>query len=298
MAMAAQRKSTRPGRRKEAVRTGLRPGRRKEAVISHGILVIYSIVVLVPLLFVVYLSVKTIAGILATPLSPPDRIHTENYSQAWSGGDLGRYLLNTIVVAGVTVFAVLLLSSLAAYVIARYTFRGNQLLYLFFVSGLALPIQIIALPLFILMRQLGLLGSLPSLILVFAAGGMSFSVFLLVNFMRTVPMELQEAAVVDGAGPLQIYWHVVLPLVRPALGIVAIFEFINAWKEFFLPLLLIQNPSNMTVSVGVLSFVGEYSTQWQLLLAALVIVSLPTIIGALFVTRQLRRNLLSGGVKM
>ena len=279
-------------------RGSIRRGRRRAAVISHGILVLYSILVLVPLLFVVYLSVKSISGILATPLSLPDRVHTENYSQAWSGGDLGRYLVNTVLVAGVTVLVVLVLSSLAAFVIARYTFRGNQLLYLFFVSGLALPIQIIALPLFILMRQLGLLGSLPSLILAFAAGGTSFSVFLLVNFMRTVPMELQEAAVVDGAGPLQVYRHVVLPLVRPALGIVAIFEFINAWKEFFLPLLLIQNPSNMTVSVGVLSFVGQYNTQWQLLLAALVIVSLPTLIGAVFVTRQLRRNLLAGGVKM
>lgn len=281
-----------------AVRTGTRPGDRRAAVISHAVLVVYSAAVLVPLVFVVYLSVKDIAGILGSPLSPPDRIHSENYTQAWSAGDLGRYLLNTVLVAGVTVLAVLVLSSLAAYVIARYTFRGNQLLYLFFVSGLALPIQIIALPLFILMRQFGLLGSLPSLILVFAAGGMSFSVFLLVNFMRAVPMELQEAAVVDGAGPLQIYRHVVMPLVRPALGIVAIFEFINAWKEFFLPLLLIQDPSNMTVSVGVLSFVGQFNTQWQLLLAALVIVSLPTIIGALFITRRLRRNLMSGAVKL
>lgn len=278
--------------------SSIRPGRRRAAVISHAVLVLYAVIVLVPLLFVVYLSVKTIAGILAAPLSAPDRIHTENYSQAWSGGDLGRFLINTVFVAGATVAAVLLTSSLAAYVIARYSFRGNQLLYLFFVAGLALPIQIVALPLFILMRQLGLLGSLPSLILVFTSAGMSFSVFILVNFMRSIPAELQEAAVVDGAGPLQIYWHVVLPLVRPALGIVAIFEFINAWKEFFLPLLLIQNPSDMTVSVGVLSFVGQYATQWQLLLAALVIVSLPTIVGALLVTRQLRRNLLSGAVKM
>lgn len=289
--MAVMVDSRRPAR-------SARPGRQRAAVVSHAILVLYAVTVLVPLLFVVYLSFKSLSGILATPTSLPDRLHTENYTQAWSGGDLGRYLVNTVVVAGVTVAAVLLLSSLAAYVIARYTFRGNQLLYLFFVSGLALPIQIIALPLFILMRQLGLLGSLPSLILVFAAGGMSFSVFLLVNFMRSIPAELQEAAVVDGAGPVQIYWHVVLPLVRPALGIVAIFEFINAWKEFFLPLLLIQDPKNMTVSVGVLSFVGQFNTQWQLLLAALVIVSLPTIVGALFVTKQFRRNLLSGGIKM
>lgn len=274
------------------------PGRRRAAAISHGVLVFYAVIVVVPLLFVVYLSFEDLAGILSTPLSWPGRFHTENYTTAWNQGDLARFLINTVVVAVVTVFAILVVSSLAAYVIARYQFRGNQLLYLFFVAGLALPIQIIALPIFVLMRNLGLLDTLPALILVFSASGVSFSVFLLVNFMRTIPAELQEAATVDGAGPLQIYWHVVLPLVRPSLGIVAIFEFITAWKEFFLPLLLIQNPKSMTVPVGVLSFVGEHATDWQLLLAALVIVSLPTLIGFVLVAKQFRRNLMSGGVKM
>lgn len=272
--------------------------RRRAAAVSHTILVIYGLIVLVPLLFVVYLSFKSLSGILATPMSLPDRMHFENYTQAWSEGDLLRLLVNTVVVALVTITVILAVSSLAAFVIARYHFRGNQLLYLFFVAGLALPIQIIALPVFILMRNLSLLNSLWSLILVFSAGGVSFSVFLLVNFMRTIPAELQEAAVMDGAGPLQIYWHVVLPLVRPALGIVAIFQFIAAWKEFFFPLLLIQSPKSMTVPVGVLSFVGEHSTDWNLLLAALVIVSLPTIVGFLLVAKQFRRNLMGGGVKM
>lgn len=266
-------------------------------MVSHLILVVYAIIVVAPLLFVVYLSFKDLAGILSSPLSLPDRLHVENYTQAWSEGNLGRFLINSIVVSVVTVAAVLVFSSLAAFVIARYHFRGNQLLYLFFVAGLALPIQIIALPLFILMKNLNLLDTLPALMLVFTAGGVSFSVFLLVNFMRTIPAELQEAAIVDGAGPLKIYWHVILPLIRPSLGIVAIFEFITAWKEFFLPLLLIQSPKNMTVPVGVLSFVGEHGTDWQLLLAALVMVSLPAVFGFLLVSKQFRRNIMSGGVK-
>lgn len=274
------------------------PGRRRAAAISHSVLILYCAIILVPLLFIVYLSFKSLAGILATPVSLPDRVHTENYSQAWSQGDLARFLINTVVVSVVTVAAILVVSSLAAFVIARYKFPGNQLLYLFFVVGVALPIQIIALPLFILIKNLGLLDTLPALILVFASGGVSFSIFLLVNFMRTIPDELQEAATVDGAGPLQIYWYVVLPLIRPALGIVAVFQFITAWKEFFLPLLLIQSPKNMTIPVGVLSFVGEHGTAWNLLLAALVLVSLPSLIGFLLVARQFRRNLMGGGVKM
>ncbi len=264
---------------------------------THTVLVVYSAIVLLPMLMVVYLSFKDIAGILGTPLSLPDQLHPENYTEAWSQGGLGRFLVNTIVVACVSVAAILAFSSLAAFVIARYQFRGNQLLYLFFISGMALPIQIVALPLFIMIKNLHLLDSLWALMLVFASGGISFSMFILVNFMRTVPAELQEAAVIDGAGPLRIYWHVVLPLVRPALGIVAIFQFIACWKEFFLPLLLVQNPDHMTVAVGMLSFVGEHATQWQLLLAALVIVSLPTIIGFLLVAKQFRRNLTAGAVK-
>lgn len=280
-----------PAPRRRRQRTGAAP------VVGHVVLVIASLVVLGPLLFVVFLSLKDIPGILGTPLSWPDVFHFDNYPEAFTAGDLGHFLVNTIVVACVTVATILAFASLAAFVIARYRFRGNQVLYLFFVSGLALPIQIIALPIFILIKNLHLLNSLTSLVLVFASGGISYSVFILVNFMRTIPFELQEAATMDGAGPWRIYWHIVLPLIRPALGIVAIFQFLAAWKEFFLPLLLVQDTSAMTVPVGILSFVGEHSTEWQLLLAGLVIISLPTIIGFLLVAKQFRRNLVSGGVK-
>ena len=275
------------------------PRRRRERHAgAHVVLAIYSVIVLVPLVFVVFLSFKDVGGILGTPLGWPDQFHPDNYAQAWQAGNLMRLLVNTVIVTVLSVAAILLLSSLAAYVIARYRFAGNQLLYLYFVSGMALPIQLVALPIFVLVRNLNLLNSLWGLIVVMAAGGMSFSVFLLVNFMRAIPWELQEAATVDGAGILRIYWHVILPLVRPALGIVAIFQFLAIWKEFFLPLLLVQDAGKMTVSVGILNFVGQYTTQWQLLLAGIVIVSLPTIIGFLLVSRQFRRNMMAGAVKL
>lgn len=286
--IAAANAPTRPSRRP----------RRERHTGAHIALTIYSVIVLVPLLFVVFLSFKDIPGILGTPLQWPQQWHPENYAQAWQDGNLLQLLINTVIVTVVAVAGILFLSSLAAYVIARYRFRGNQLLYLYFVSGMALPIQLVALPIFVLVRNLGLLNTLWGLILVMAAGGMSFSIFLLVNFMRSIPWELQEAATVDGAGTLRIYWHVVLPLVRPALGIVAIFQFLAIWKEFFLPLLLVQDTAKMTVSVGILNFVGQYTTQWQLLLAGIVIVSLPTIIGFLLVSRQFRRNMMAGAVKL
>ena len=276
----------------------IRRVRRERHRGAHVVLAIYSVIVLVPLLFVVFLSFKDITGILGTPLQWPQQWHPENYLEAWQAGNLMQLLINTLLVSVASVAGILLLSSLAAFAIARYRFTGNQALYLYFVSGMALPIQLVALPIFVLVRDLNLLNTLWGMILVMAAGGMSFSVFLLVNFMRTIPWQLQEAATVDGAGPLRVYWHIVLPLVRPALGIVAIFQFLAIWKEFFLPLLLVQDPGKMTVSVGILNFVGQYTTQWQLLLAGIVIVSIPTIVGFLLVARQFRRNMMAGAVKL
>jgi raffinose/stachyose/melibiose transport system permease protein len=276
----------------------LRRARHERHLGAHLVLALYAVVVVLPLLFVAFLSFKDIPGILGTPLKWPTHWYTDNYSQAWTSGSLLRLLVNSVLVAGGADLAVLLLSSLVAFVIARYRFTGNQALFLFFMSGMALPIQLVALPVFILVRNIGLLNSLWGLVIVMAAGGMSFSVFILTNFMRGIPMDLQEAATVDGAGPLRVYWHVVLPLVRPALSIVAIFQFLAIWKEFFLPLLLIQDPNRMTVAVGLLNFVGQYSTQWQLMLAGIVIVSLPTIVGFMLVARQFRRNLMAGAVKL
>lgn len=272
--------------------------RSESNVAAHLLLALYAVIVLLPLLFVVFLSFKDIPGILGTPLKWPSHWNTSNYSQAWSQGGLLHLLINSVVVAAVAVVGMLLLSSFVAFVIARYQFAGNQALFLFFMSGMALPIQLVALPIFVLVRNLGLLNSLWGLVIVMAAGGMSFSVFVLTNFMRNIPNDLQEAATIDGAGPLRVYWHVVLPLVRPALSIVAIFQFLAVWKEFFLPLLLIQDASRMTVAVGLLNFVGEYSTQWELLLAGIVIVSLPTIVGFALVARQFRRNMMAGAVKL
>jgi raffinose/stachyose/melibiose transport system permease protein len=270
----------------------------RRSVVPHGVLIIWAVVILVPLLFIVYLSFKTFAGIVAHPLQLPTHPQWSNYSQAWTNGDLLVLLVNTVVIAASAVVIILAVSSLAAFALARFKFFGNHALYLFFLAGLALPIQIVALPLFILMRQLDLLNNLLSLVLIYASGGISFSVFLLANFMRTIPKELEEAAYIDGSSALQVYWHVVLPLVRPVMSVVAVFNFLTAWTGFFFPLLLINNKSSMPVAVGILSFVGQHETEWNVLLPALIIVSLPTIIAFIFVSRQFRRNMLAGAVKM
>lgn len=270
----------------------------KRPWISYVVLIICALIVLIPLVDLVLLSFKDLPDIVGHPFSLPNSWHFQNYIDAWNQGNLFSFLINTAIVAVVSVVIILLFSAMAAYVIARFEFRGNQLIYLGFLAGLALPIQMIAVPVFILMKQLNLLDNIFSVILVYSASGMSFSVFLLVNFIRSVPKDLEEAAFLDGAGYFQTFTRVILPLVRPALSTVGLLNFVSAWNGFFFPLILLQNPDHLTVAVGVLSFVGQYATQWNLLLPALVIVMIPTILVFFFASKQFIRNMTAGAVKM
>jgi len=270
----------------------------KRPIFAYILLVLAGIVALYPLLDMLLMSFKDLPGIITHPFGWPSTWHFDNYITAWTQGNLLTYLVNTAIVAVVAVAVIIFFSSMAAYAIARFEFRGNQIIYLTFLAGLALPIQMIAVPLFILMKQLSLIDNLLSVILIYSASGLSFSVFLLVNFIRSVPKDLEEAAFLDGATHFQVYWHVVLPLIRPSLSVTALLNFLSAWNGFFFPLILLSNPNHMTVAVGVLSFVGQYSTQWNLLLPALVIVMLPTIIVFALASKQFIRNMTAGAVKM
>lgn len=265
---------------------------------SYAVLTVYALIVLLPLLDLLFLSFKSLPEIIGQPFSPPSSLQPGNYADAWTQGNLGTYLFNTAVVSVVSVGAIILLASMAAYAIARFEFPGNQVVYMFFLAGLALPIQMIAVPLFILMRQLDLVNNLLSLILIYTASGLSFSVFLLVSFVRNIPRALDESAFLDGANEVQVYWHIIFPLLRPALTVVALLNFLTTWNGFFFPLILLTDPSKMTVAVGVLSFVGQYATQWNLLLPALVIVMIPTVIIFAVAAKQFVRNMTGGALKV
>lgn len=265
---------------------------------TYGVLALYGIIVLFPLLDMVFLSVKTLPGIVSFPFRWPHAIQWQNYVTAWTQGDIGRYIFNTAWMAFASVLVVLALSSAAAYVLGRYRFRGNQVIYLMFLAGLALPIQMLAVPLFVIMRQLNLLNDPLSLVIIYGSSGLSFTIFLLTNFARSIPRELEEAAFMEGASPFQVYLKVVVPLMRPILGTAALFNFVGAWNGFFFPLVLLSSTGSMTVSVGVLSFVGVYSTQWNYLIPALLMVMLPTVLVFLLASKQFIRGLTAGALKV
>lgn len=273
-------------------------GKRFGGGLVHILLLGYAAVVVYPLLIMIASSLKTTGEIYDNPLSLiPQTIRFANYANAWEQANFGTYFRNSIFVGFVSVFFILFFGSMAAYVLARFPFRGNRAIYLLFLAGFMIPVRLAIVPLFIMMRDLRLLDTLWSLILVYIAAGMPFTIFLMVNFFRHIPSDLEDAAVLDGAGPFQVYYQIMLPLVRPALATVGLFHFLNVWNDFFFPLIFIRSEDLRTVPLGVSTFFGEYSNDWALLFAALSISIVPVIIVYLLASKQFISGLTAGAIK-
>lgn len=277
------------------------PGRSRGRIIGGLIQLVllgYAAVVLYPLLIMVASSLKTTGEIFENPLGLiPDTIRLSNYVEAWSQANFGTYFRNSIFVGFVSVLFILFFGSMAAYVLARFSFPGNRAIYLLFLAGFMVPVRLAIVPLFILMRDIRLLDTLWSLIVVYIAAGMPFTVFLMVTFFRRIPRDLEDAAILDGAGPFQVYYQIMLPLVRPALATVGLFHFLNVWNDFFFPLIFIRSEELRTVPLGVSTFFGEYSNDWSLLFAALSISILPVIVVYLLASKQFIAGLTTGAIK-
>jgi raffinose/stachyose/melibiose transport system permease protein len=186
---------------------------------------------------------------------------------------------------------------MAAYAVARYAFFGATAVFLFFLSGLMLPLKLAIIPLFMQMRDLGLLDSRAALVIVYTAMGIPSTVFILTGFLRTLPRELEDAARMDGASELRILWSVMLPLTRPALVIAAIHNAVPIWNDFFFPLVFIQSDARKTLPQGLTAFMGEYTTDWGALFAGLTLASLPICLVYILLSRQFISGLTSGAVK-
>jgi len=258
---------------------------------------LFVVIALYPILLMMMSSFKSTAEIFANPLSLPESFSLQNYVKLWESVPFADFLLNSIIVSVVSVLLILLFSSLAAYYIARFSFRWNGYLYFFFLLGLMIPLKLGIVPLFLLMKDLGLLNSLWSLILIYTGSGIPISVFILTGFMRTLPVQLEEAARIDGCNNFQVFWKIMLPLIRPALGTVMIINFISAWNDFFFPLIFIQEETLKTIPVGMLSLFGEYEADWSLLFAGLTMSALPMIVVFLMASKQFMEGLTAGAVK-
>lgn len=252
-------------------------------------MVAVALVVGFPVYVLVNLAVRAPSD-TSSPVRPTTSPTFENFAQAWEQGALGGALANSMLVTAASVVIVLAVSSLAAYPLARATARWSRTLFLLIMLGLLLPFQLAALPLYQTMRDLGLLGTPWALVLFYSGLQAPFTVFLYVGFLRALPRDFEDAALIDGCTPLQGFRFVVFPMLRPVTVTALVLNAVFVWNDFFTPLLYLSGSTQQTVPVAIAGFVGQYVTDWNLVFAALVI----SIVPILVVYFVLQRNIISG----
>jgi len=267
------------------------------AALAQTVLFVNTLLVLLPMVFMVLSSLKTTREIFQRPFSLPANLAWQNYSVVWDAAHFSLYFRNSVIVTVASMVLILVTSTLAAYALGRYQFRGNDLIYLYFLTGIMVPIRLAIIPLFILMRDLRLLDTYWSLILVYTASGLPSAIFILTGFFRTLPRDLDNAARIDGAGELSVLIRVMLPLVRPALAIVTVYNIIPIWNDFFFPLVFIHHDRLKTLPLGLTVFFGEFATNWALLFAGLTLAAAPVIGLYILMSQQFIKGLTAGAVK-
>ncbi|MEV0271036.1 carbohydrate ABC transporter permease [Hamadaea sp. NPDC050747] len=264
---------------------------------------IWSVIILGPLLWVFLSSFKSPEEIFSSPWTLPSKLRWDNWERAWNTAHIGTYMLNSVIVVAISTFGTMLLGSMAAYVLARYKFFGNRFIYYLFVSGLAFPVFLALVPLFFVVRDLGLLGTKTGLILVYISYSLPFTVFFLSAFFKTLPTSVAEAAMIDGAGHMKLFFRVMLPMAKSGLISVGIFNIIGQWAQYLLPLYLIPGGEEyqgnwvLTQGIASISVAAGFKSDWGALFAAITIAILPMIIIYAVMQRQIQAGLTAGAVK-
>lgn len=269
------------------------------ATISHVALIAWVVIICAPLLWVLMSSFKTTQQIFGSPFTLPTSFNFDNYVSAWTTASIGTYFVNTVIVVGCALAIVMLLGSMCAYYLARYEFKGSKIIYYLMLAGLTFPIFLAVVPLFQTLRSFGLLNTFPGLIITYVAFALPFTVFFLYAFFRTLPQEIAEAAMIDGAGPWRIFFTIMLPMAKPGIASVAIFNFLGLWNQFLLPIALNTNTANYVLSQGMASFASQagYAVNFGALFAAVVITVLPVLVTYIIFQRQLQGSVQTGMLK-
>ena len=248
-------------------------------LLTYIFLIAFTLVYMLPFFSAIITSVRTQDDISLNGFwSAPREVTLTNYYDAWEKGRVSRYLLNSFVITIPALIATIFLSSLSAFALARYKFRGNRPIYFMYVAGTMLPFQILLLPVFLLTNKLGLYNTYWSVILIHTAFQLGFCTFVLRNFMRTLPGEIVDAARIDGSTEFGIYWKIVMPLTIPGIAAIATLEFTWIFNDYIWALILIQNDALKPVTVGLAGLQGQFVTNWPLIVAAALLAAVPTLI--------------------
>ncbi|WP_318211708.1 MULTISPECIES: carbohydrate ABC transporter permease [unclassified Streptomyces] len=263
----------------------------------HAVVWLIGAFVVVPLIYAVISGFKSTGELTTNPFGLPEHWKTGNYTGILGDGMFWRQIANSAGIAIGTTVCTVVASAMAAFVLARYAFRGRELFYMLFTIGLMFPFAVAVLPLFLLLRDFDLLDNPLGVILPQAAFGLPMTIIILRGFFRTIPAEIEEAAIMDGCGKFRFFWKILLPMARPALGTVSVLAIVASWNNFFLPLLVFNDPKWQTIPVGVQQFQGQYSTDYALVLAYIVLAMVPALAFYAVAERQLIGGLTAGATK-
>jgi raffinose/stachyose/melibiose transport system permease protein len=262
------------------------------------ILVFIALTQIFPLYWLITFSLKTNNEIFGdNVLGLPETWRWVNYTTALNDGGILLYFMNSVIYSGLTVLVVGILTAMAAYAIARMHWKNKALVFSIFTIGIMIPIQATLLPLFQMMDWMGLKGGYLGLLVPYIAFGIPMSIMILTGFYKAIPREMEEAAYIDGCGIFRSFVTIILPIMRPALATASIFTFLGTWNELIFANTLIDSSAYRTLPVGIMSFAGQYTTDWGLIGAGMVIATLPTILIYFLLSNQVQQSLMAGAVK-
>ena len=260
------------------------------------LLVLFTLVFLSPLIYMVLNSFKPYSQMLKDPWGLPQTLFLDNYIKAFRQMKFFQSLYNSAVITIASVFLIVVLGGLAAYPITRFDNRLTRFLSVYFLIGYMVPTQVLIVQIFSVMKKMHLINTKTGLILVYAAG-VSFAVFMYQGFIRSMPVDMEESALIDGARPWQMFWKVVFPLLKPASATLIIFQTMWIWNDFVLSSLFLSSRKNLTLVLELHQCIGEFSLDWSVMLAIMCIVMLPMLVFYLLMQKQIIAGMTAGAVK-
>ncbi|KMK77482.1 carbohydrate ABC transporter permease [Alkalihalobacillus pseudalcaliphilus] len=261
------------------------------------IAIIIAIIFLIPFYFVIVNSLKSFSEILTNSAALPDQLLFSNYLKVWQILDFPKVFLNSLIITVISNIGLVIISSMAAWKLVRTPHRFSKILFILFVSAMVIPFQAVMIPLVQWSGMLGIINSLPGIIFMYFGFGVPLTLFLYHGFIKTVPIEIEESARIDGCSQFRVFWNIVFPLLKPITVTVIILNTLWIWNDYLLPLLVLQDPNLRTIPLATSSFFAQYTKQWDMGLAALVLGITPVIIFFLFLQKHIIKGIAAGSIK-
>lgn len=265
--------------------------------IIYAVLILFAIVNAYPIIWMMINSFKSQQEFSVDQLGLPNEFILENYVNAWETANFGVLFTNSLFVTVASTVITVFIGAFASYFLSRFTFKMNKLVYTFFIFGMLIPIHATLVPMFILMRNLGMLNTPITLLFPYIAFHLPITIFILTSFMKAFPKDIEESAIMDGCGIFRVFWSIILPMSRPALATVVILNLIYNWNEFSFALVLINDPALKTLPLGLASFAGQYTTDYGAQMAGLTLSLLPIVVFYLLLEKEIVRGMTAGAVK-